>query len=64
MSRKKQKIEIVLHTPMELSKVYNAPEVKEFWKEKILAKVRACSLTEQEYLQLLGNDSDNYRTKC
>lgn len=53
MSRKKQNIEIVLHKPTDLSKVYNAPQVTEFWEEKILAKVRAFSITEQDYLRLL-----------
>ncbi len=60
MSRKKQKIEIVLHKPTDISKVYNAPQVTDFWKEKILAKVRACSLSEQDYLRLLEKDFGNH----
>jgi hypothetical protein len=60
MSRKKQSIEIVLHKPTDISEVYNAPQVTDFWKEMILAKVRACSLTQQDYLRLLEKDFGNH----
>ncbi len=53
MSRKKQNIEVVLHMPKDLKKIYEEPQVREFWEEKIITKIRSYNLSKEECFQLI-----------
>lgn len=53
MVRRGKEIKIVVHTPLNLSAVFCAENIEEFWIEKISAKMRKSGFTKQEWQDLL-----------
>lgn len=55
MALRCQEIKIVVHTPENLSAVFRAENMEEFWIEKMLDKMGESRLTKQEWQDLLEN---------
>ena len=55
MARRGKEIKIVVHTPSNLSTVFQAENVEDFWLEKMSAKIKESSLTKQDLQSLLEN---------
>lgn len=50
-----QEIEIIVHTPENLPAIFCAENIKGFWIEKMLGKMRESGLTGQEWKELFGH---------
>lgn len=58
MSRKRQKIQITIHTAGNVKKVFNRKEITEFWKDKIINKIDEVNLDDNN-IRLFEKMSDN-----
>lgn len=55
MARRGKEIKIVVHMPPNLSAVFHAENMEEFWVEKISDKMRENGYTKQDWQELLEN---------
>lgn len=55
MARSGKEIRIVVHTPSNLSMVFGAENVEDFWIEKMSARIKESSFKKQDLQCLLEN---------